>query len=184
MFFNLPTLILPLILLGGITTATPLETRDLKVVEAPGVDVSKLKLPTLATVSVTTRSEVGEGESDVEKRALVPAGATTTSPNSAFHALGATAVDQYVICTTTNCDGSCYGFPLSSLSPEVCYGTPFYYTSFYIYQESNQGLPYGFYAALANCYNPAKLPSVNTCYYSVDSGNNIRYNLETYFRSF
>ena len=174
MFFNIPTFIFPLILLGGIIAATPLEIRDVKIVEAPGVNVSTLKLPSPATT--ITRSEV--------ERAPLPAGASITSPNSAFHALARTAVEQFVACPSLDCSGECYGWPLSSLSPPMCYSTTFYYTSFYIYQESNLGLPYGIYVGLKDCLDPAQVPSVNACYYSVDRGGNIRNNLLSFYRTF
>jgi len=164
MFINLPTLILPLILLGGITAATPLEIRDLKVVEAPGVDVSKLPPP--PTITVDTRSAVGEGESDAEKRTPLPAGALTTSPNSAFHALAGTAVDQFVMCPVTFCSGACYGILLSEFQPDICYTTSIQFMSFYIYQPSNTGLPYGFQVGLTACSHPVLVLMVNRCYNS------------------
>ena len=180
MFFNLATVILPLMLLGGITTATPLDVRDVKIVSAPGVDVSKLKTPTTPTsLTIAARSE----ESDAEKVPAPLPGGSTTSHNSAFHVLAGTAVDQFVICTSTTCSGTCYGYSLSSLQANVCYRTPVWYTSFYIYQSSNKGLPYSIFAALTSCSLPVKVPTVDSCYYIRNPDGSIRNVLQTFYRS-
>ncbi|KAF9514491.1 hypothetical protein BS47DRAFT_1361697 [Hydnum rufescens UP504] len=149
MIFNLATLVLPLVFFGGIATATPLETREVKIVEAPGVDVAKLSPPIIVPPTITRRSE----HTDVEKRAPFPGG-STTSANSAFRPLAGTIADQFVVCTAIGCGGTCYGYDLAVLQQYSCYTTLGWYTSFYIYQASATGLSYGISVSEEYCSDP------------------------------
>jgi hypothetical protein len=156
---------------GGITTATPLEAREATVVQAPGVDVSQLKLP------VPIPASGSEGK----VTAPLPGG-STTSPNSAFHALAGTIPDSIIVCSELGCTGRCLGYTLSSLRPDVCYAAGEPFVSFSIYQTSNAGLPYGVFVGQGGCTAITQIPRVNTCYYSPGSGGSAR-TLSTFFRN-
>ncbi|KAF9517166.1 hypothetical protein BS47DRAFT_1483384 [Hydnum rufescens UP504] len=159
MLFNLATLVLPLMFLGGIATATPLETREVGASKDPVVDVSKLKIP--VSPAVVPDSE----HMDLEKGAPEP-GKLTTSPNSPFHTLASTAVDQFIICSQAGCRGSCTGYALSSLRRNTCYAPRRTFVSFYIYQASGAGLGYPFYVGSARCSSLTYIVRVNECEYS------------------
>ncbi|KAF9517170.1 hypothetical protein BS47DRAFT_540743 [Hydnum rufescens UP504] len=173
MFFNLLTLVLPFIFLGGITTATPLETRAGGVAKVPGVNVSKLEIPVPKSPTIAPDSE----HIDLAKVAPHPS-ELTTSPNSAFHTLAATAVDQFVICTSRHCR-NCIGYKLSSIRRDVCYHTESF-LSFYIYRPSGRGLPYPFFVGLSRCSSPNYIPRVNECYYSPGPNGSARH-LTTFY---
>ncbi|KAF9511537.1 hypothetical protein BS47DRAFT_1168693 [Hydnum rufescens UP504] len=158
MFFNLATLILPVMFLGGITTATPLETREVKRTEVPR-DVSNLKSPVPVSPTLATDLQ----HTDLEKGAPLPGGLTTPA-NSTFHTLADT-VDQFFTCSTIDC-GSCTGYALSSIFLDTCYSTDVPFVSSYIYQASNAGLPYYIYIAFPSCTDSEYIPAVNECFYN------------------
>ncbi|KAF9517165.1 hypothetical protein BS47DRAFT_540395 [Hydnum rufescens UP504] len=170
MLFNLATLALPLVFFGGMTTATPLEAREVTAVKAPGADVSKLKFPVPIPASGT------------EGKVVVPhPGKSTISPNSAFHVLASTVEDTVIVCSAPGCSGTCIAYALSSLHANVCYGAGEPFVSFAIYQASNTGLPYGVYVGEHGCKASVLIPTVDACYYSPDPSGSAR-TLHTFFR--
>jgi hypothetical protein len=87
----------------------------------------------------------------------------TTSGKGKKNTSDAAAADMYVICGGSDCDGECVGYLLTDIQPNTCYGSPGYSTA-YIAQAGNTGLPYRIYASSDQCSNALGIPAVNTCY--------------------
>jgi hypothetical protein len=94
----------------------------------------------------------------------IPAlGPSTTSPNSAFHALAAEYDEILFLCSQEGCEGICFSYNLAQLVGG-CYTSSLNYMSAVVLSGSGRGLQYGVYASLDECALPVKFPTVNTCY--------------------
>lgn len=113
---------------------------------------------------------------------LVPAASITTS-NSAFRALAPAVPDQLVVCLgVADCSTNCYGYTLSQFAPGICYSVASSYSLSFVRQDSNAGLNYAVYAAVARCQGGIRISAVNTCYRITNQDGSIR-SSSTVFRS-
>ena len=152
MLFSFATLTLPLVLLGRIAIATPLDSRAAGVTavkanvdHAPNAVPAVVHSPKAVVPSVGKKSPTG------------------VSANTRFQSL-TNSDDQIVVCSGVSCSGTCYGFLIDSMEAYTCYTSFSDFYSAYIYQPSNTGYPFGVYVATPGCVSAEQLPNVNTCY--------------------
>jgi hypothetical protein len=154
MLFNFATLTLPLVLLGRIAIATPVDSRA---AESVGVTAVKANIDHPPNAVPAVAHSPKAAVPSVEKSH------TGVSANTGFQSLTNT-VDEIVVCSGTGCSGTCYGYSIDSMAFKTCYAANIYFYSAYIYQASNAGYPFGVYVATPTCESGEQLPNVNTCY--------------------
>lgn len=161
MHFKLATL-LPLFAFGYTTTASPIAAPVTGLVKVPGVVLSNIT-PTPAVASLGPHA------------AGIPAptipGLSTTSENSAFHALDARAPDTWylLLCLSTNC-GNCYSYSMIGRILGTCYTGVSGFVSVGV-QSPMTGAPAPWKIYVGSNCNGYLIPEVNVCYGLSPPGN-------------
>jgi hypothetical protein len=150
MHFTLLALVAPILARVAIAISTPVGITSVK--EAPVNDLSPLN-----------SAHFVENAHFIQTNKPLPITGSTTSPNSAFHALSADFNEMLFICNQQSCAGLCYSYDLSSLVGG-CYQAFMGYESIMVFSASGRSLPYRIYASLVECGLPAMIPTVNACY--------------------
>jgi hypothetical protein len=167
MYFNIITVILPVLTLGHATFASPLKSAtsvNLKAVEVS--DFSALKAASVRTPSIT------------EFKGELPqiAGFSSTTANTGFRAFESDQGSGPIFCDEQGCQGNCYFYSLNSFLWNQCYEVSPPFLSVIAYSDDGEGYPFALNVGLRGCVDPQFVPDINTCY-------DTYYNDESYYFS-